>query len=59
MNFELENHIEQYLDKQGTVLWSQTFDLLSTRGRRQAKEFILDLLIDLEFIHSQEEDEAL
>jgi hypothetical protein len=39
--------IDEYLNQQHCVLWGQFFDIQSKEGRRQASEFILDLLIDL------------
>ena len=43
----IEDTIGEYLDKQGCVLWGSFFDIQSERGYHLAKEFILDLLIDL------------
>lgn len=42
-----EERIEEYLDKQGCVLWGRFFDIQTKEGYKQAKEFILDVLIDL------------
>lgn len=44
----IEERITEYLDTQGCVLWGQFFDIQSKEGRRQASEFILDILIDLQ-----------
>lgn len=44
----IEEKIEEYIANQRCVLWGQTYDIYSKEGRKQAKEFILDLLIDLE-----------
>lgn len=43
----IEDLIGDYIDNQKVVLWGQYFDVQSKEGRRGAKEFILDLLIDL------------
>lgn len=47
--------IDKYLDRQGTVLWGEFFEIESKKGRRRAKEFILDLLIDLGVSHEMVE----
>lgn len=52
---DVEDKIKQYIDTQGCVLWGRFFDIQSKEGRRQAKEFILDLLIDLGLTNEQVE----
>lgn len=47
-SMDIEARIDEYLSSQYYVLWGQFFDIESKEGRRGAKEFILDLLIDLE-----------
>jgi len=51
-----DERIEQYLNNQHTVLWGRFFDIQSKEGRKQAKEFILDLLIDMEYTNEHYED---
>lgn len=51
----IESKIDDYLERQGTVLWGEYFEIESTKGRRRAKEFILDLLIDLELTNESVE----
>lgn len=43
----VEEKIEEYLKNQHCVLWGESYDIMSTEGFRQAKEFILDIMIDL------------
>lgn len=50
---DVEKRIEEYINTRRCVLWSQFFDVYSKEGRRQAKEFILDLLIDLGLTHEE------
>lgn len=52
----MEDKIDKYLNNQHCVLWGRFFDIESSEGRKQAKEFILDLLIDLEMIELKEEE---
>jgi hypothetical protein len=52
---EIEDKIKDYLDNQGVVLWGQFFDIRSKEGYRMAREFILDLLIDLGFTNEMVE----
>ena len=53
----IEDVIGEYIDNQRVVLWGQYFDIQSKEGRRGAKEFILDLLIDLGITNEQVEPE--
>lgn len=46
-DLSIEERVSNYLDTQGCVLWGQFFDIQSKEGRKQASEFILDILIDL------------
>ncbi len=50
-----EERIGKYLNEQHSVLWGRFFDIQSKEGRHQAKEFILDLLIDLEYTNERME----
>jgi hypothetical protein len=43
----IEDKIRNYIENQHTVLWGQFFDIQGKEGKRQAQEFILDILIDL------------
>lgn len=52
-----EERINQYLDSQKFVLWGRFYDIQSKEGRRGAKEFILDLLIDLGYSSEMVDDE--
>lgn len=51
----MEARIDKYIDNQRTVLWGRFFDINTSEGRKQAREFILDLLIDLEITHENVE----
>jgi len=50
--FDLEKHIDNYLLSLHSTLWGRTFDI-KTNDLKLAREFIIDLLIDLGFTHSQ------
>jgi hypothetical protein len=50
--FDLEKHIETYLLGLHATLWGRTFDI-KNNDLKLAREFIIDLLIDLGFTHSQ------
>jgi hypothetical protein len=52
--FDLEKHIETYLLSLHSTLWGRTFDI-RTGDLKLAREFIIDLLIDLEMIEHKEE----
>ena len=52
---DIEKRISEYIDNQHIVLWGQFFDIESKEGNRRAKEFILDLLIDLGITNEQVE----
>lgn len=50
-----EERIDKYLSNQHTVLWGRFFDIQSKEGRKDASEFILDLLIDLGYTNEMVE----
>ena len=47
----IEERIDKYLEGQHATLWGQFFEIHSTKGRKQAKEFLLDILIDMGITH--------
>lgn len=53
--FDLEKHIENYLLNLHSTLWGQFFDIRNG-DLKAAREFIIDLLIDLEMIDLKEEE---
>lgn len=46
-NLIMEQIISDYIDNQRCVLWGQFFDIQSKEGNKRAKEFVLDIIIDL------------
>jgi hypothetical protein len=52
----MEERIEKYIEGQRTVLWGQFYDIQSKEGKRGAKNFILDLLIDLDITYEMVEE---
>lgn len=54
---DVDQLIDDYLETQRVVLWGQFFDIQSKEGRKKAKNFILDLLIDLNMTNEMIEDE--
>jgi hypothetical protein len=58
MDGSMEERIDKYLTGQRTVLWGRYFDLDESHGQSQAREFILDLLIDLGVTYEDVEGEC-
>lgn len=53
--FDLEAHIDNFLLNQHCTLWGRSFDILSG-DLPLARNFIIDLLIDLEMIERKTEE---
>lgn len=54
-NFDLEKHVDDYLNSQHCNLWGKFF-AIKDGDHDQAREFIIDLLIDLEMVELKEEE---